>query len=254
MAQNITRTLRDGILQLQINRLEKKNALTQEMYAALADGLDEAAANSSVRAVLFKGGPGAFTAGNDLKDFLEQPPRSGEAPVHRFIKTLAQSPVALVAQVEGVAVGIGTTLLLHCDMVFVAEDARLQLPFVNLALLPEAGSSYLLPKIMGHARAAELLMTGRAFDGHEALALGIATAVVPLAELETRVAAACMRLAQQPPGALRKTKALLKSDQEQVMRQMERESRGFAECLNSAECKEALTAFLEKRPPDFSTF
>ncbi|MGO1118926.1 enoyl-CoA hydratase [Rhodovibrionaceae bacterium A322] len=254
MTENIKREVRDGILHLQIDRLDKKNALTQDMYSALADGLDEAAADTSIRAVLFKGGPGAFTAGNDLKDFLNRPPKSGEAPVHRFIKTIAQSPVPLIAQVEGVAVGVGTTMLLHCDMVFVAEDARLQLPFVNLALLPEAGSSYLLPKIMGHARASELLMTGRPFGGQEALDLGIATAVVAATDLEARVSAACTALAQQPPGALRKTKALLKSDLNRVMEQMDKESQGFAECLTSAECKEALNAFLEKRKPDFSQF
>ncbi len=240
-----------GVLTLTLDRPEKKNALTRATYAALADALDGAAADPSVRVALLTGSGGAFTAGNDLGDFLLDPPTGESSPVFRFLRSLTAFPKPLLAAVEGPAIGIGTTVLLHCDLVWAAPSARFRLPFVDLGLVPEAASSLLLPRLVGHQRASELLLFGEAFSADEALRLGLVNAVVgdPLAMARERAAV----LAAKPPEAVRLTKWLLRrASAEAVAETIREEGRHFVERLRSPEAAEALQAFFEKRPPDFS--
>jgi enoyl-CoA hydratase/carnithine racemase len=247
--------LRDRVLAIEIARPEKKNALTQAMYAALADALRSSDSDANVRAVLIHGSRDCFTAGNDLKDFLERPPHAEEAPVSRFLASLPAFAKPLIAAVNGPAVGIGTTMLLHCDLVFAAPAATFQLPFVNLGLVPEAASSFLLPYIAGYQRAAELLLLGRPFGPEKALAAGFVTEIVPQAELFERARAAALAVAALPPAAVRAAKALMREPYRvRVAEAMQAEGKVFRERLASPEAKEAMTAFLEKRKPDFSRF
>lgn len=241
----------EGVLTIRINRPERKNALTGDMYAAMADALDGAQQDKAVRAALIMGTDGVYTAGNDIKDFLEDPPHGETAPVHRFITFLASTDLPLVAAVDGPAVGIGTTMLFHCDFVHVTERAHLQMPFVDLALVPEAGSSFLAPRLLGHAKAAELIMLGRPFNGAEAVQLGIANRLDTPVDLEASALTTAHALAAKPPAALRATKALLRQSEGRLHAAMSRESAAFAQALGSAEAKEAFSAFLEKRKPVF---
>ena len=218
----------------------------------MADALGAAADERSANVALFVGTEGIFTAGNDIKDFLNDPPHSASSPVHRFITFLATTDLPLVAAVDGPAIGIGTTMLFHCDFVHVTERAHLHMPFVDLALVPEAGSSYLAPRLLGHAKAAELLMLGQPMDGAEAVRLGIANQLTAPEDLEKSARATARALAAKPPAALRATKALLKASENQLQAAMQREGEAFAKGLSSAEAKEAFSAFLEKRAPDFS--
>ncbi len=245
-----------GVMTLRMNRAEKRNALTQSMYAGLADGLDAAAADPAVRAVVIAGAGGHFTAGNDLGDFLAEPPRDGsERPVGRFLRTIAAFPKPLIAAVEGVAVGVGTTMLLHCDLVYADETARLQLVFVNLGLVPEAASSLLLPRMVGTTRASELLMFGEVFSAVDAERYGIVTRVLPAGEVGAFAAERAAALAAKPAGALRSTKQLIRHSQtDTVTERMAEEGALFAAGLQSGEAREAMTAFMEKRKPDFSRF
>ena len=248
---------RDGsVMTLRMNRPDKRNALTRAMYTALADGLDAAAADPAIRVVMITGAGGHFTAGNDLGDFLAEPPRDGsETPVSRFLRTISHFPKPLVAAVEGVAVGVGTTMLLHCDVVYAAESARFQLAFVNLGLVPEASSSLLLPRLVGNARAAELLMFGEAFDAADAERYGIVNRVLASGELEAFVRSRAAALAAKPAGALRNVKKLMRySTTNSVPERMAEEGAIFAAALQSPEAREAMTAFMEKRAPDFSRF
>ncbi|MDO9488787.1 MAG: enoyl-CoA hydratase [Sphingomonadaceae bacterium] len=248
---------REGsVTTLRINRPDKRNALTQAMYTGLADGLDAAAVDPAVRVVVIAGSGGHFTAGNDLGDFLAEPPRDGsERPVGRFLRTIAAFPKPLIAAVEGVAVGVGTTMLLHCDLVYADDTAKLQLVFVNLGLVPEAASSLLLPKLVGNMRASELLMFGEVFSATEAERYGIVTRVVPAGQLAALVAERAATLAAKPAGALRSTKQLLRySSTDTVADRMAEEGALFAAGLQSPEAREAMTAFMEKRKPDFSRF
>jgi enoyl-CoA hydratase/carnithine racemase len=244
----------DGVLTLRINRPAKRNALTQAMYAGLADGLDLAVSDATVRVAVVTGSGGAFTAGNDLGDFLAAPPRDGgETPVSRFLRTIANFPKPLIAAVDGVAVGVGTTMLLHCDLVYAAETASLQLPFVNLGLVPEAASSLLLPRLVGNARAAELLFFGEPLPAAEAERYGIVNKVVPAADLDAFVHGRAAALAAKPAGALRSTKQLLRQARSHTVgERMDEEGALFAAALRSAEAREVMTAFMEKRKPDFS--
>lgn len=245
-----------GVMTLRMNRPDKRNALTQAMYTGLADGLDAAAADPGVRVVVITGTGGAFTAGNDLGDFLAEAPRDGtERPVGRFLRTISGFPKPLVAAVDGVAVGVGTTMLLHCDLVYAADTARFQLAFINLGLVPEAASSLLLPRMIGTARASELLMLGEAFSAADAERFGIVNRVVPADALATLVAERAAALAAKPAGALRATKQLLRqSTTATVAERMAEEGDLFAAGLRSPEAREAMTAFMEKRKPDFSRF
>lgn len=244
-----------GVLTLTINRVDKKNALTADMYAALADALSLAVASEEVRVVLLQGHETVFSAGNDIADFLQQPPASPESAVSRFLRGIAVFPKPLLASVCGPAVGVGTTMLLHCDLVYAAPNTRFHLPFVNLALCPEAASSYLLPLAAGYRQAAEMLMLGEPFGVEQARAAGIINAVVPEAELFAHAAAAAAKLAAKPPGSLRLTKQLMKAAHlGAIEKAMATESGHFGTLLASPEAKEAFAAFFEKRPPDFSRF
>ena len=244
-----------GVATLTINRPEKKNALTAPMYEALIARLKQAAEDKTIRAVIITGAGSAFTAGNDLKDFLERPPHGDGSPVFQFLQRISTARKPIVAAVGGVAVGIGTTMLLHCDLVYAAPNARFQMPFVPLGLLPEAGSSYLLPALAGYQRAAELLLLGQPFGADKALATGLVTEVIPEADLLEYGKNAARTLAALPPASVRLTKALMKRRHAKaVAEQMAEEGGMFRERLASPEAKEAMSAFLEKRKPDFSRF
>lgn len=247
--------LKDRILTLTLNRPERKNALSLAMYSALADLISSADADSQIRVIVLTGTDEFFTSGNDLMDFMNEPEIHEKHPVVRFMNALRQCGKPVVAVVHGHAVGIGTTLLLHCDLVYVAEDARLQLPFVNLGLCPEYASSFLVPRVVGQQKAAELFLLGEPFSGNEAASIGLATKAVPSNELNNFAQAKIQRLAQQPPAAVRRSKALLRAATKNAVEQsLQAEYAGFAEGLASEECKESVTAFFEKRAPDFSRF
>jgi enoyl-CoA hydratase/carnithine racemase len=245
-----------SVLRLQINRPEKKNALTLAMYEQMTSALDEADRDPTVRVVLIQGEPDSFSSGNDLQDFTHSPPTNGDSPVGRFITALSTARKPLVAAVAGPAVGIGTTMLLHCDVVYAAENTRFQLPFVNLALLPEAGSSLLLPMQIGHLRAAELLMLGEPFSAAKALQFGLVTEVCADGPAALKAAeAAAAKLSAKPPAALHLIKKLMKTPHAQgLTAQIADETRYFVEQLRSPEAAEALQAFAEKRAPNFTQF
>lgn len=243
------------VLTLSLNRPERKNALTLAMYGALADLIKAADADNEVRVLVLTGTDEFFTSGNDLMDFMNEPEIHENHPVVRFMEALRHCGKPVVAVVRGHAVGIGTTLLLHCDLVYAADDARLQLPFVNLGLCPEYASSYLVPRLVGQQKAAELFLLGEPFSGAEAAAMGLVTKSVPWDELTEYSRAKIARLALQPPGAVRRTKALLRAATNvAVDSSLNDEYAGFAAGLASEECKESVTAFFEKRAPDFSRF
>jgi len=244
-----------GIFRIEIARPEKKNALTAEMYQALAAALATAEADPAVRVILISGAGGNFTAGNDLADFLDHPPMDQDAPVFRFLNAFSTLQKPFVAAVEGVAVGVGTTILLHCDLVYVGASARFALPFANLGLTPEAASSLLLPLRAGHARAAEMLMLGEVFSAQTALDTGIANAVLADGQVLDHALERCRKLITQPAASLRLTKQLMKRAQQALIREtMSTEADIFRQRLVSPEAKEAFAAFFEKRKPDFSKF
>ncbi len=244
-----------GVLRIDFNRPEKKNAITAAMYRMLAEALESAGSDRAVRAILFGSTSPVFTAGNDLGDFRSNPPRSADSPVFRFLRAVSGAEKPMLAAVAGPAVGIGTTMLLHCDFVVAAKGARFHLPFVDLALVPEAASSYLLPRLAGWQAAAEMLMLGLPVDAPRALALGFVHKVVEEAELEPVALGLARALAAKPPEALRLTRRLMKDGvREGVAAALEREGRVFAERLLTPEAKEAFDAFFEKRKPDYSKF
>ncbi len=239
---------REGpVLELRLTRPGKKNAITAAMYSALADGVATAHADDGVRAVLISAEGAAFTAGNDLQDFLDNPPQGSDSPVFRFLHGLAEADKPVVAAVQGLAIGIGTTMLLHCDLVVAADDTSLKMPFVDLALVPEAASSLLVPRTIGHARAAEMLMLGDAIDAPTALAWGLVNRVVPAGSERAEAMRLAVRLAEKPPEALRLTKRLLRDDDAGVAARMDREGGHFADQLRSPELKAAIAAFFDKR-------
>jgi enoyl-CoA hydratase/carnithine racemase len=251
---NVHTDIQDRVMRIELARTDKKNALTAEMYGAMAEAFAAAEADAAVRAILIHGTRDCFTAGNDLKDFLARP-AGGPSPAFRFISALPTLRKPLIAAVGGPAVGVGTTMLLHCDLVYAAPGARFQMPFVPLGLVPEAASSLLLPMIAGYQRAAELLLLGQPFGAEKALAAGFVTEIVPEAELLERARAAAAGIAALPPASVRLTKQLMKRPLgAAIASQMEEEGRIFAERLQSGEAKEAMTAFFEKRKPDFSRF
>jgi enoyl-CoA hydratase/carnithine racemase len=253
MTTNISFSREAGVATLRLNRPEKKNAITHAMYAALADALIEADRDEAVRALLLCGAGGNFTAGNDLADFANRPPAFADAPSARFLRAIAQFKKPLVAAVDGNAVGVGVTMLLHCDLIYASDRAKLRLPFVDLGLVPEAGSSLLLPRLVGHQRAAELLLLCDSLDAARAHELGLVNAVLPAAELEAHAQQICARLARKAPSALCHTKALLRETQHAtVLERIEQEGAIFGAQLRTPEAREAFTAFFEKRAPDFS--
>jgi enoyl-CoA hydratase/carnithine racemase len=246
---------RERVARIRFDRLDKKNAITVEMYAQLGRALAAADADPQVRAVLLSGTAECFTAGNDVADFLNAPRQPGSSPASALFDTLPNMKKPVVAAVGGPAIGIGTTLLLHCDLVYAAPNARFHLPFVPLGIVPEFGSTFLLPRLAGYQRAAELLLLGQPFSAQKAHEVGIVSEVVPQEELFNRAEAAVLRLASLPPESLRLTKRLLKARYaEAVAATIDEETRLFTERLSSPEAKEAMSAFLEKRKPDFSRF
>ena len=245
-----------GVLTLTMNRPEKKNALTRDMYQALGDAIDQAEFDKDVRCVLIQANGDMFTAGNDISDFAAvNAGESGATDARRggnpLLAALARAKTPLIAAVNGRAVGVGTTMLLHCDLVYVAENALLTTPFVNLALVPEAASSITLPSRIGHARAFSMFVLGEAVDAKKAVDWGIANEVVPLDQLRGKARAAAEAVAARPPAAVTITKALMR-DEAAISERMDEEGRHFGSQLKSAEAKEAFAAFAEKRTPDFS--
>jgi enoyl-CoA hydratase/carnithine racemase len=247
MSQHIESIRRDGVLAIRMNRPDKKNALTAAMYGAMAEALLGADADGSIGAVLFLGLPGAFSAGNDLKDFAAFAMKGNLGDdVLAFLRALAICEKPLVAAVDGVAVGVGTTMLLHCDHVLVSDRAKLATPFVDLALVPEAASSLLAPRIMGHARAFEMLVMGRPLGPEAAVAAGIANAVVASAEIEAAGFAAAAQIAAKPREAVRLSRKLIRGSPDEILTRIDEEALLFAQRLKSAEAQKAFTAFLTK--------
>ena len=245
----------NGVATIEIARPEKKNAITIAMYQAMAEALFDAQLDSSVRAILISGQPGVFTSGNDLEDFMQRPAQNEDSPVFQFMKALLECDKPVVAAVTGAAIGIGTTMLLHCDLVYVSDEARLAMPFVSLGLVPEFASSLIVPRLLGNVRAAEKLLLGDPFTPQDAVDAGIANAVLPAGEVVNHARRVAERFNALPPGAVRETKRLLRGPQaETVLKTMRSESELFADRLRSAEAKEAFQAFFQKRKPDFSKF
>ncbi len=251
MSDHILLHRRGAVLTIRMARPETKNALTLDMYRALSTALDDATADNAIRVVQISGTGGVFTSGNDLRDFGSAPAPGLDAPAFQFIRRIATFTKPLVAAVEGVAVGIGTTMLLHCDLVIADPGARFSLPFINLGLVPEAASSLLLPRMLGHAKAAELLMLGGVFDAATAERYGIVNAVSTPGACVADAAAWADALAAKAPTALMLTKALLKRDTPETVARLEAEATDFAAQLRGPEFAEALSAFLGKRAPNF---
>lgn len=255
MTDHISVSLDGPILRLAFNRPEKKNAITQAMYAALVDGLIEANRDDAVRAVVFEAKGDVFTSGNDIADFMSGAGGPGEGekpPVIRFLEAIATAEKPLIAAVQGPAVGVGVTMLFHCDLVYASEAATFHTPFVDLALVPEAASSLLLPQIAGHQRAAEMLILGKKIDGPRAREFGFVNEVVAPDALEDVAFGAARAIAEKAPAAMKLTKKLMKGDREAILARMKEEGVHFAAQLQSAEFREAGMAFMQKRKPDFS--
>jgi enoyl-CoA hydratase/carnithine racemase len=241
-----------AVVTIRMSRPDKKNAITVDMYRGMTDALNDAAHDAAVRVVVLAGAGGSFTSGNDLRDFAMAPPTDGDVPAFQFLRVLAKFPKPIVAAVCGVAVGIGTTMLLHCDLVVADPATRFSLPFINLGLVPEAASSLILPRMIGHLRASELLMLGDMFDAATAERCGIINRVCAPGEVEVDAMRWAQSLAAKAPHALRTTKALLKSETTGVLARIDEEGREFGPQLLSAEFREALAAYSEKRAPKFN--
>ncbi|WP_321894714.1 enoyl-CoA hydratase [Paraburkholderia heleia] len=255
MSNEILVAHENGVLTITIDRPARKNALTPAMYQAMADALSGANQDASVRAVLLRGHAGIFTAGNDIEDFLKAPPAGADSPVIRFLDAIAAFEKPLVAAVNGPAIGVGTTLLLHCDMVYAADNARFAMPFAQLGLCPEAASSLLLPRIAGYQGAAETLLLGETFDAAQAHRMGFVNRVLPAAELDAFVSGQLAKLVALPASSLRVTKSLMKRAQtHEIKTRMSEEFVHFGKMLLAPEAREAFTAFLEKRKADFRQF
>ena len=245
----------DGIARIEIARPEKKNAITTAMYQAMADAIAAAHADGAVRAILLHGQPGVFTAGNDLEDFLNNPPSGMDAPVFRFMRALGDAEKPVVAAVDGAAVGIGTTMLLHCDLVYCADTAMFSMPFVSLGVCSEFGSSLLVPLAAGYHKAAEKLLLGDPISADEALEMRIVNRILPPDEVLAHATRQAARFAGLPPASVRETKRLMKAGWKAVVEKiLVEEARSFGRMLRSDEAKEAFTAFFERRKPDFSRF
>ncbi len=242
-----------GVMTITFNRLDKKNSITSSMYAAMADAVAQAAADPAVRVVVFQGHESIFSAGNDIGDFLNQPPSTQESPVFRFLRGISTFEKPLLAAVAGPAVGIGTTMLFHCDLVYAGDNAAFSMPFVNLGLCPEAASSFLAPRMFGYHRAAEALLMGEPFFAEAAQEVGLVNRVVPPTEVNGYAQAQARKLAAKPLTSLIATKRLMKGgDQQAVLQKMDEEGRDFGRMLREPAAKEAFGAFMEKRKPDFS--
>jgi enoyl-CoA hydratase/carnithine racemase len=254
MINKILTHVEGGVMTITFNRLERKNSITSAMYGALADALASAASDDAVRVVVLQGHETVFSAGNDIGDFQNKPPAGPDSPVSRFLQGIATFPKPLLASVCGPAVGVGTTMLLHCDLVYAGDNAAFSLPFVNLGLCPEAASSLLLPQMLGYHRAAEALLLGEPFMAEAALEVGLVNRVVPPTEANGVTQAAARKLAAKPISSLVETKRLMKKGQQQsVLAQMTDEGAAFARMLGEPAAREAFSAFMDKRKPDFSS-
>ncbi|MCS6765639.1 MAG: enoyl-CoA hydratase [Candidatus Protistobacter heckmanni] len=252
---SIETSINGGVFSIVLAREEKKNAITAAMYQAMADAIKQAEADPAARVILIRGSEKTFTAGNDLEDFLKRPPSSEEFAVQQFIRGLSHAAKPVVAAVAGPAVGIGTTMLLHCDLVYAADNARLSVPFTQLGLCPEFASSLLLPRLTGYQRAAEKVLLGEPFLAAEAQEMGLVNKVLPAAELMAFATAQAAKLAALPPASVRTSKKLMRGPlMESIKAQIAEENKAFGAILNAPEAKEAFTAFFEKRKPDFSRF
>lgn len=256
MTEFLTVEREAGLMTLRLNRPDKKNALTRAMYSAMCEALLAADTDASVRAVLITGGTECFTSGNDVADFLQAPPTSLDSPVFNFMRALFELKKPIVAAVAGSAVGIGTTLLLHCDLVYVSRNAKLKMPFVSLGLCPEFGSSLILPRLLGHAKAAELLLLGESFSGAQAAEWGIANAALDDgAATLAKAREMALRFSQLAPSAVEVSKRLMQAPgREELRRVILEEGELFGQRLRTPEAIEALSAFMQRRKPDFSKF
>jgi enoyl-CoA hydratase/carnithine racemase len=242
-----------GVMTITLNRLDRKNSITLAMYTAMADALVAAESDASIRVAVVQGHETVFSAGNDIGDFLNRPPADMDSPAFRFLRGIATFGKPLLAAVCGPAVGIGTTMLFHCDLVYAGDNAAFSMPFVNLGLCPEAASSLLVPQMLGYHRAAEALLLGEPFMAEAALEVGLVNRVVPPTEANGVAQAAAQKLAAKPIGSLIETKRLMKKGQQQlVLQQMADEGLSFSRLLGEPAAKEAFGAFMEKRKPDFS--
>jgi len=251
MSDHVLTKIENRVLTITFNRPEKKNALTHAMYATAAKAMKDAETDDGVRAILFTGNGDAFTAGNDLIDFQQAGGVSGDMPVQHFLEALVAADKPIVVAVNGIGVGIGFTMLLHSDLVYMAEGAQIQAPFVDLALVPEAASSLLLVNRVGHVKAAEIFMLGKRVSAQEAFDMGITNGVCTADELLAVAGKTAVKLAKKAPRSLQMTKRLMRGDKQVLADRMARESVHFGEQLQSAEVMEAITAFFEKRAPDF---
>ena len=253
MSKEILTHAENGVMTITFNRLDRKNSITSAMYGAMADALAQAASEPSIRVAVLQGHETVFSAGNDIGDFLNQPPAGADSPVFRFLRGIATFPKPLVAAVCGPAVGVGTTMLLHCDLVYAGDNAAFSMPFVNLGLCPEAASSLLVPQMFGYHRAAEALLLGEPFMAEAALEVGLVNRVVPPTEANGVAHAAARKLAAKPLSSLVETKRLMKKGQQQlVAQQMADEGQVFSRMLGEPAAREAFGAFMAKRLPDFS--
>jgi enoyl-CoA hydratase/carnithine racemase len=253
MSTDILNHTEAGVMTITLNRPERKNSITADMYGAMADALAAAAQDPGVRVVVLQGNETVFSAGNDIGDFLNKPPAGMDSPVFRFLRGIASFPKPLLAAVCGPAVGVGTTMLLHCDLVYAGDNAAFSMPFVNLGLCPEAASSLLVPQMLGYHRAAEALLLGEPFMAEAALEVGLVNRVVPPTEAHGLAQAVARKLAAKPLTSLVETKRLMKKGQQQlVQQQMDEEGASFGRMLGEPAAKEAFGAFMAKRKPDFS--
>jgi enoyl-CoA hydratase/carnithine racemase len=242
-----------GVMTVTINRLDKKNSFTAAMYGAMADALAQAEGDAAVRVLVFQGHETIFSAGNDIGDFLNNPPATAESPVFRFLRGIASFPKPIIAAVSGPAVGVGTTMLFHCDLVYAGDNAAFSMPFVNLGLCPEAASSVLVPQMFGYHRAAEALLMGEPFFAEAALEVGLVNRVVPPTEANGYAQAQARKLAAKPVSSLIETKRLMKKGQAAlVLQQIAEEGASFGRMLREPAAREAFGAFMDKRKPDFS--
>lgn len=253
MSTDILSHIEAGVMTITLNRVDKKNSLTAAMYAAMADALEAAQADAAVRVVVIQGHETIFSAGNDIGDFLNKPPAGMDSPVFRFLRGIAAFPKPLLASVCGPAVGVGTTMLFHCDLVYAGDNAAFSMPFVNLGLCPEAASSLLVPQMLGYHRAAEALLLGEPFMAEAALEVGLVNRVVPPMEANGVAQSVARKLAAKPISSLVETKRLMKKGQQQmVQQQMDEEGASFGRMLGEPAAREAFGAFMQKRKPDFS--
>ena len=242
-----------GVLTLTFNRVERKNSINVAMYDALATAIAQAADDAATRVVVIQGHETVFSAGNDIEDFLKNKPAGDDSPVFRFLRGIAAFPKPLIAAVCGPAVGIGTTMLFHCDLVYAGDNAAFSMPFVNLGLVPEAASSLLAPRMFGHHRAAEALLLGEPFMAEAALEVGLVNCVLPPTEANAYAQQQARKLAAKPLPSLITTKALMKGGYlGEILHRMDQEGAHFARMLGEPAAREAMTAFMEKRKPDFS--